>query len=347
MLLFRKLLLMCVIPILSLNETLTFMITPVLFFCTFLFYSSVIDNKAQPSIATNGAANAPVLWTADYSPDGKYYAVGGNDSLLRLYEANSHKLLHTFKLPGSVQFLDWHNDSRLLAIALAERPVQILDINTNKFQVLASTTGSRALDWNYDGRLLAIGDYEKTIQIWSKDGRLVKTIKKGDNKSYLSVEWHPAKNIILTGSDKIRIFDTTGNLLHTIKHRREETPILTVRWHPSGKFFATGDYGEPENNIESLLQFWSMDGKLIRTMHGSKAEYRNIRWNNSGDLLATASDALRLWSKDGQIVYSGSSEDLLWGIDWDRQNSSIITSSKEGKIKLWTKKAELTKRIKS
>lgn len=296
------------------------------------------------SVAAGEVAKAPILWSADYSPDGKFYAVGGNDSLLKLYDANNHKLLHSFRLPASVQFLDWHKDSRLLAISLAESPVHVLDIVTRKFQHLAGT-GSRALDWTNDGALLAVGDREKTLQIWSKEGRLLQTIEKSDNKTYLSVEWHPTKNIILTGSDKIRIFDTTGKLLQTIKHRKEETPILTVRWNPDGSFFAIGDYGEPENNIESLLQFWDASGVLIKTLHGSKAEYRNIRWNKSGELLATASDALRLWSKEGQMVYSGSSEDLLWGIDWDHQDSAILTSSKEGRIKLWTKKAELIKRL--
>jgi WD40 repeat protein len=284
----------------------------VLFVC--LIHLSCI-NRGQASngkgLASAQVAKAPVLWTADYSPGGKFYAVGGNDSLLKVYQTNNHKLLQSFKLPGSVQFLDWHKDSRLLAIALADNPVQILNVSTTTFQHFGSTAGSRALDWSSDGELLVVGDYEKTLQIWRKDGTLLKTIQKGDNKTYLSVVWHPQKNIILTGGDKIRIFDTRGNLLQTIKHRREETPILTVRWHPSGEFFATGDYGEPENNIESLLQFWGASGALIKTMHGSKAEYRNIRWNQGGELLATASDGLRLWSKSGQVMYSGSSEDLL------------------------------------
>lgn len=303
-------------------------------------------NKGFPSKGKILAATqVPVLWTADYSPDGKFYAVGGNDSLLKLYQANDHKLLHSYNLSAPVQFLDWHKESRLLAIALADKPAQILDVTTGKFKHLNGSTGGRALDWKDDGQLLAVGNNDKTLQIWSKEGELVKVIKKGDNKTYLSVEWHPTKNIILTGSDKIRIFDSSGKLLQSIKHRQEETPILTVRWHPNGMFFATGDYGEPENNIESLLQFWNADGVLVKTMHGSKAEYRNIRWNKSGELLATASDALRLWSKSGQVIYSGKSEDLLWGIDWDPQSNTMITSSKEGKIKIWTKKAELLRDI--
>jgi WD40 repeat protein len=109
--------------------------------------------------------------------------------------------------------------------------------------------------------------------------------------------------------------------------------------------FATGDYGEKENNIESLLQFWNANGTLVESLHGSKAEYRNIRWNKTGELIATASDALRLWSKDGQIIYSGNSDDLLWGIDWDSSNKTIITTSNNGRIKLWNNKAEFVKGI--
>ncbi len=249
------------------------------------------------------------------------------------------------KLPSAIQCLDWNGDGKLLAIALDDNPVQLLNIETGKFNELRETTGSRALAWNYNGELLAIGDYEGALQIRSKEGDLLKSIKKDNNKTYLSVDWHPKKNIILTGSDKIRLFDTTGNVLQSIKHRPEETIILTVKWHPGGIFFATGDYGEKENHIESLLQFWNENGTLIKSLHGSKAEYRNIRWNKSGKLLATASDALRLWSKDGQIIYSGKSEDLLWGIDWNSQNNNIITTSQKGNIKLWTDKAKLVKNI--
>jgi hypothetical protein len=73
--------------------------------------------------------------------------------------------------------------------------------------------------------------------------------------------------------------------------------------------------------------------------------YFVLRWNKSGKVLATASDVLRLLSKTGDIIYSGSSEDLLWGIDCNHQDKAILTSSKEGKITFWTEKAKLIKRF--
>lgn len=324
------------------------MVKLLLFLYTCLINLACLDTgqRFKVKAATKEVTKATILWTIDFSPDGQFFAIGGDDGLLKIYNASNHKLLNSYNLLAAVQCVDW-NQGKLLAIALDDKPVRLLNMETGNFQVLNETTGSRSLAWNYNGQLLAIGDYEGSLLIFSKEGILLKSIKKDNNKTYLTVDWHPKKNIILTGSDKIRIFDTTGNLLYSIKHRPEETPILTVKWHPDGLFFATGDYGEKENKIESLLQFWNINGTLMKSLHGSNAEYRNIRWNKSGNRLATASDALRLWSEDGKIIYSGDSKNLLWGIDWDNSNRTIITTSNNGSVKLWTDKAMLLKDIKN
>lgn len=301
-------------------------------------------NKAK-TVLGEKAIQAPILWTLDWSPNGKLYAIGGDDKLLRIYNAKDFKLSKTYDLGSAIQCLDWNETGNILAVALDDNHVQLLNIETGQFLKLKETTGSRGLAWNHTGELLAVGDYNGTLQIYSKEGKLLKSIKKDNSKTYLSVDWHPKKNILLTGGDKIRIFDTSGSLLQSIKHRTEETIILTVKWHPSGTYFATGDYGHKEEGIESLLQFWKADGKIIKSLSGSKAEYRNIRWNKNGTLLATASDAMRLWTNDGQLLYSGQSENLLWGIDWDSQSKNIITTSEKGNINLWSDKAELLKKI--
>jgi WD40 repeat protein len=289
----------------------------------------------------------PILWSADWSPDNQKIAIGGDDGLLSIYETTNFKISKTYQFPNAIQCLDWNKNGKILAIALDDSPVQLLDLETGKFRKLEVTTGSRALAWNSTGDLLAVGDYEGRIHIWGRDGKLVKSIEKGDSKTYLGVDWHPTKNILLAVGDKIRLFDaSSGKLLKAISHRKEQTIILACKWHPAGTFFATGDYGESENNIESLLQFWNEDGTLIKSLKGSKAEYRNIKWNKDGSLLATASDGLRIWSTDGVVKFAAETDDLLWGIDWDSPNKKIVTSSGKGNIYIWSDKGEKLKDIK-
>jgi WD40 repeat protein len=121
-----------------------------------------------------------------------------------------------------------------------------------------------------------------------------------------------------------------------------------VKWHPSGDFFVTGDYGHPKEGIPVLLQFWKSDGTLIREWNGSKYEYRNIRWNKDGTRLATASDELRIWTNDGKLLYSGkqNGEPALWGVDWTSDTKNIITVTyNPGDMQLWDKKGKLLKSI--
>ena len=85
-------------------------------------------------------------------------------------------------------------------------------------------------------------------------------------KIFLGMDWHPSKNILTTVGDEIRIFDTSGKQLDIFKHRQQQAGLLTVKWHPSGEFFVTGDYGHPKEGIPVLLQFWQPDGKLYQRM---------------------------------------------------------------------------------
>ncbi len=179
-------------------------------------------NKTKTVVADD-AIKTPILWTVDWSSNGKFYVIGGDDKLLRIYNSKDSKLSKSYDLGSAIQCLDWNETGNILAIALDDNHVQLLSIETGQFLKLKETTGSRALAWNHTGTLLAVGDYNGTLQIYSKEGKLLKSIMKDNSKTYLSIDWHPKKNILLTGSDKIRIFDTSGSLLQSIKHRTEET----------------------------------------------------------------------------------------------------------------------------
>ena len=285
----------------------------------------------------------PILWTADWSPAGEYLAVGGDDGSLRVFSSDLG-LLKAHRLGAAVQCVDWNRDGKTLAIALDDRPVEILDVeNGLTIRVRDSAAGSRALAWNADGELLAVGDYDGLLKIRARDGKLIRSLKAEGAKAYLSVDWHPKKDLIVTGSDRIRVFDASGGEPVTIKHRKEDTLVLAVRWHPEGAFFASGDYGH--DDVESLLQFWGEDGTPLKVMRGSQAEYRNVRWSPKGEFLASASDALRVWTKDGLLVHVGESPDLLWGLDWDGRSRSIVTSSQKGAIRVWTEEAKREREV--
>ncbi len=283
-----------------------------------------------------------ILWTTDWSPNGKFIAIGGNVDTLKIYNEKQLKLYKSFPIKNTITRIKWHPSKNIIAVTtqMSEDKSKIINLDTNEKIELQgiSPQGARGIDWNYNGEYLVVADNDGQILIYSIKGNLIRKFNNENTKSITAVDWHPKKNILITVTDKIRFFNIEGTLLKSIKHRPEQVMLLSIAWHKSGEFFVTGDYGDKTD--KSLLQYWNEDGKLIKSIDISKGEYRNVSWNSIGNRLATASDELRIWDTKGNLISAGSSKDYLWGVSWNNKGSRIITSSIEQRIILWDNKAE-------
>lgn len=293
------------------------------------------------SFAQNSATKE-ILWTTDWSPNGKYIAIGGNIDTLKIYSEKNLKPYKSIPLKNTITRVKWHPTKNIIAVTtqMSGDKSSIINLETNEKIVLTgiSPDGARGIDWNYTGEYLAVADNDGQILIYDTKGTLKNSFKNENTKSITAVNWHPKKNTLLTVSDKIRLFDIEGNLLKSIKHRTEEVMLLSVAWHKSGSFFVTGDYGNETD--KSLLQYWDQQGQLLKSIDISKGEYRNLAWNPEGNRLATASDVLRIWDTNGNLITEGSSKDYLWGVSWNKNGNNIITSSTEQIIILWNNEAK-------
>lgn len=315
----------------------------------FLLFSMAKCQQGNTVIKGKGnTGNPKSIWATEGSSDGKYVAVGGDDSIIWIYSGIDYSLYKRFKSNSMVKGLRWHPKENLLAVANM-KGVQLLDMNSETLTTVQGLRGGgRGIGWNYTGELLALADGYGVVQIMDRNGKLIRSVPKQDTKSYLSLDWHPSQNIIVTGGDEIILFDTAGHQVNTIKIRDQYTGVLSVKWHPSGDFFASGDYGHEDEGKPTLLQYWKADGTKLKEMKGHRQEIRNLRWSNDGKYVATAADALRIWNTNGDLLFSGATENNLWGIAWSKDDRFIITGTyADGKVKLWDNQARLIREIKN
>ena len=301
----------------------------------FLFLFVLILGALNLSAQTN--AGKEILWTADWSPNGKYYVYGGNIDSLKIYKAKSNELHSYVLVKNTITRAVWHPKKNIIAVTTqfsSDAPF-LLNVDTGtKIELEGITSeGSRAADWNATGEFLAIGDNDGQISIYTSTGELVKRFPNENSRSITAIDWHPTKNIFITVSEKIRIFDIDGKMLNSIKTRQEDILMLSVAWHKSGKFFVTGDYGD--DKTKTLLQYWNEEGQLMRSIDISKGEIRNLRWNKKGTRVASSSDALRIWDIHGNLIFEGKSPDYLWGLAWNKRGNKIITTSLEQRVFIW------------
>lgn len=296
-----------------------------------------------------GQENPPkaILWATDWSPNGKYIAVGGNSDSLLFLNRKGLTRYRSFPIKNTITNLRWHPSLPWLAVTtqFSTDPPFLLQPETGQKIPLegVSSDGARGLEWNYDGSLLAIGDNDGQIHLYQPNGKRIKTFKHNNTKSITGLSWHPKQNLLVTVGDRIRLFDNTGQCLRTIKHRPEDILLLGVAWHPTGNFYVTGDYGHDQ--YPSYLQHWTKSGKCIRTKRNSKKEYRNLRWNKSGSRLATTSDALRIWDSDLKLLAETPSEHPLWGLTWNPEGNQLVTSSQQQQIKRYDSRAKVLQTI--
>lgn len=284
-----------------------------------------------------------VLWTAAWSPDGSTIVMGGNHDSLRFFSADKFELIQNQPIPGTVTKLKWHPFENKIAIAtqISQQAPSVLNLKTGEINALEgiAEVGARAIGWNHDASLLAVGDLDAMLHIYDKTGKVLRTIDT-EQKGLTGLSWHPEKNLIVLVGEFITLYDYASDSIKAMPSRPEEVLMLSVAWHPSGEFFVTADYGDYEKPYPPLLQFWAASGKRIRSIDASKAEYRNIRWSHDGQLLATASDALRIWTKEGELLHTGTSENLLWGIGWGPDDQHIVTTDIGGRAFVWTREAQ-------
>lgn len=197
------------------------------------------------TLLTSEHLGGPVRDVA-WSPDGTRLASGGNDKMVRIWEAATGKPLLTLRgHTDAVTAVAWSPDGRWVASASWDKTVQVWEPSSGKLLYTYSghTHGVEAVAWSPDGRCLASASGDKTIQIWdASSGKLLRTCS-GHARGVYAVAWSPNGGRLASASvdGTVQVWKTsTGEVLFT--YRGHYGKVFTVVWSPSGELIASAGY---------------------------------------------------------------------------------------------------------
>ncbi len=206
------------------------------------------------------------------SPDGRFVAGGGFFGILKIWDLSSKSLVQRLSgHAGGIYCTHFSPDGKKLASAGMDGTVRIWDPATGTpIQVIeqAHQTLASQVQFSPDGRSLASAGWDKMVKIWSiADGEI----------SNSNAKWTLNKT-----------FEGHTNM------------ILTLDWHASGKYLATGAGNNSVWQADNSVIVWDAGSGAIKCQFtGHKGMVNKVVFDpgSEGDIISCGDDgAIRIWN---------------------------------------------------
>src|SRR5262245_30928573 len=150
-----------------------------------------IDRREARGQGKPAPAANPV-WSVAWSPDGKRFASGGYDGLVRLWGPDGSEGPVLAGHLRAVTCVAWRPDAKQIASAGQDGTVRLWDASGKPGPALEGHSGLVAcVAWSPDGKQLASGGFvDKTVRLWAADG-MPGSVLSGHKASVHAVAWSP------------------------------------------------------------------------------------------------------------------------------------------------------------
>jgi WD40 repeat protein/serine/threonine protein kinase len=244
--------------------------------------------RDKPSLtfrATKPATNDKKWLTnrVQFSPNGTKIAAGGDDQLVRIWDAASGDLLRTLNAPGILFNIRWNPDGTRIACSGWGFALAVWDVRTWERVLVTNDLGMHhGLAWSPSGNRIATAGFETPIRVWDPaSGRMLVEARPNDAE-VRDVTWSPdGRRIASSGSNGMgRIWDAaTGAEVLSLRGHSGE--VLSIGWSPDGNRIATG-------SGDRTVKLWDpASGQETLTLRGHADMVTGVHWHPDGCRLAT------------------------------------------------------------
>ncbi len=234
------------------------------------------------------AASGPVLAVAR-SGTGAQVAAACADKTVTVWTAADGKEVKKFTLPAVANALAFTPDDKIVAAALADNSIHLLDVPAGKdVKTISGHTGPVTAVLVTPAGLLVSGSADKSVQVWDQSGTSRLKMNHGGPVTALALS-KDGTRLLSGGSDKVvKVWNVAdGKAGESVTTPAE---VKGLAWHPDGLRFAVAgaDTQVRVHGVDgSLYEFFTHDGPTTAVAYVGDGK----------KLISTSADkSARLWT---------------------------------------------------
>lgn len=307
----------------------------------------------QMDPATNGPAGLISVWDVEnkklhkqwmvtthpissvaFSPDGKYAAFGCWESQTLVYDTTDWSLKISIFPEESesykgIDWIEYSSDGKSILTACKDKSARLYEVATGK--LLSKFVGNGNVTcarFSSDGQFIVTSSTDQNLRVYSKDGRLVETLR-GHVDSVRSFALD-GPHIVSIGEDQtLRKWGTRG----AQDYPKLDGTIWSAVPSPDGEFIAVGGIG---NDVTILRP----NGTLVRSLSGAERLTVDVAWSADGSRVIAGSNdgTARVWTvADGieRQVFRVGERGQVRGVDYSKK-APIVAVGQGKKLVLWS-----------
>ncbi|OZH51970.1 sugar-binding protein [Hydrocoleum sp. CS-953] len=230
---------------------------------------------------------------------------------------------------ATVLSVDISSDGKLIATASGDKTVKIWHSNSRLLKTIQHSATVYRVAFSSDNKFLVSGSLDGTVKLWSIDGKLLRNIQ-AHNSPVWGVAFSPNSEMIASGSGDrtVKLWRVDGTLLTTLTVDKQV--VTSVAFDAQGEIVASA-------GVDGLVKLWSINGKLLKILKGHQAPVWNVAFCEKTNLLVSVSSdkTAKLWQVDGTLVRTFQGDDVIIGVDCNKNGEYIATSGNDNAIKIW------------